>query len=500
MKINYVETEGIPILSWCALIKEHNEVTVYHGEGVYISDLGFIEGAWDGDFSTFNFEQADFLLGSGGKLNANGQMIFATPSHTLERLYSILIGEELYLSNSLPVILTFSKTALMADYIYYERDFCSIVHGLKDYVKNIPLQNEQTLTIHYYCNLQIKNGHLIELPKAEIKPFKHFAQYKTRLFNTVNKIVQNSQAPERESAYGLVTTISQGYDASACATIAKQFGCDVALTFNEPDRYLEDSGAPIAEALGYSTIITKNADYFKKNSDLLEAEFLASGELGNNAIFIAFEEEFKGNIVVTGIGGDFFWDINEISNNQFVFFDENYPQFSMMEYRLRVGFIMLPIPYYGAAQWESIHQINFADNMKHYRLGGNYDRPIPRRLLEEAGVDRALFANKNIGAGFNYRYDNLSRLKSRMSSTSFTDFHCYYQQNRRKSLMNSLYWIRFLWSSKIIYTNFLLQKLHISKQITRDYPLVPNPGPPSYLIQWAVNTMMAKIQAAMQSN
>ena len=498
MEFDFIAVEGIPLLSWCAEITNSSIVKIYHGEGVEITGKAFVEGAWDGDYQLFNFDKANFFIGSGGRINATNDLIFSTSSHTLERLLAVSTKQGLYLSNSLPLLLTLSNTQLKPGYIHYERDFCSIVHGLNNYTKAIPLKNQHKLILYYYCNLKIEQLNIIEFPKEKIKPFKDFTDYRNRLNEAIRLIITNSKAKARNHRYGIVTTVSQGYDAAASAAIVKNFDCNTALTFNAPNKYEEDSGEEIATILGYTHIVTKNAHDYLDNQELLEAEFVASGELGTSVIFTAFEDEFKGNIVVTGESGDYFWNKNEFSNNEFKFTEENLPQISMIEHRLRIGYLVLPIPYYGAVQWESLHQISNSNNMLPYSIGGDYDRPIPRKFLEDAGVARHLFANKNIGAGVNYRYDNLPRLKSRMSSTSFAHFYQYYQHHKRNPLLNLVLWTEFLWESRLVYANFFLKKIRFPKNFKETYPLIPNPGPPSYLIQWGVATLSDRLKAPIQ--
>ena len=58
--------------------------------------------------------------------------------------------------------------------------------------------------------------------------------------------------------------------------------------------------------------------------------------------------------------------------------------------RLKLG-ISCFLPLFGAIEWPSIHEITKSDDMKQYSIGGNYDRPIPRRIFENKGVDRKMF-------------------------------------------------------------------------------------------------------------
>jgi hypothetical protein len=59
-----------------------------------------------------------------------------------------------------------------------------------------------------------------------------------------------------------------------------------------------------------------------------------------------------------------------------------------------MGFVHVPVPLLTFTRHREIERISRSDEMSAWRVGGNYDRPIPRRLLEEHGVPRGVFANE----------------------------------------------------------------------------------------------------------
>jgi hypothetical protein len=64
------------------------------------------------------------------------------------------------------------------------------------------------------------------------------------------------------------------------------------------------------------------------------------------------------------------------------------------EHRLLKGVIHCPVPFWGIRNLLDIKKISEHAEMKPWSVGGDYDRPIPRRIAEEAGVSRALFGQK----------------------------------------------------------------------------------------------------------
>lgn len=502
MKLVYHKNMKLPRLAWCAIAKRNSsEIHVHHGEGIEVFDNFFVEGAWDGEFLAADFSKANFFLGTGGKILDESNIIFATPNHTLERLYSIKEADILYLSNSLPFILTFSESKIDMTYLNYESDFNSILKGINSFKKYIPLHDNKKVRLHYYCNIILGNDFSIqEEKKKDIDPFNDFDDYRTSLMKIIKNITENATSAFRKVKYGLVTTISKGYDAAACAAIASEFGCDTAVTFNKPEKYADDSGEDIAIKLGYTNIIKKSADQYLENSTLVEAEFVSSGELGSGIVFTTFENEFRNNIVFVGERGDKIWDKNRTDvNKEFCFENEVIAGTSLIENRLRVGYIVLPIPLFGASEWPSIHEISNSDEMKAFSVGGGYDRPIPRRILETKGVKREMFGMEKKGAGFNYRYDNLNRINKRMSEISFNNFYNYYLNNRRKSLKVTKQWVKFLWKTRTVYINYIINKIGLNvrnKPITAD--AISNPGAPSYLFKWGIHEMVNRYRDALK--
>lgn len=397
----------------------------------------------------------------------------------------------------MPFILYASKNKIDSRYSNYEIDFNSILQGIDDYKKVLPLSGNKKIQVHYCCNVLLNNGmQLYELAKKQIAKFENYSDYEKRLISTLSSFVNNAKSCNRKISYGMVSTISKGYDAAACSAIAKEVGCDNVVSFDLPQKYVDDCGKDIALQLGYKNIVTKNADTYLQNTDLLEAENVSSGELGTGIIFTAFEKDFADNIVFTGERGDKIWDKNRPdANNNFRFDNEVFTGTSMIENRLKNGYILCPIPLYGASQWSSIDKISKSSEMEFYSIGGNYDRPIPRRILESRGIRRGLFGIEKKGAGFNYRFDNLYRIKKRMSPKSFHQFNKFYKKNKHHGYTNILKWMTFLYHNKSLYIRYIFKKIGWSFKFTISQDtahLYSNPGAPSYLFSWGIHEMVKR--------
>jgi hypothetical protein len=64
---------------------------------------------------------------------------------------------------------------------------------------------------------------------------------------------------------------------------------------------------------------------------------------------------------------------------------------SFGEWRLAVGFVHVPLPCFGAQHHRVTRRLGHSAEMRSWVLGRSYDKPIPRRILEEAGVPRGMF-------------------------------------------------------------------------------------------------------------
>lgn len=70
------------------------------------------------------------------------------------------------------------------------------------------------------------------------------------------------------------------------------------------------------------------------------------------------------------------------------------------EYRLREGVVHLPVPFFGARRAAELLELSHSSEMSPWVLGGAYDRPIPRRIAEEAGVPREAFGQRKSATQF----------------------------------------------------------------------------------------------------
>ncbi len=121
---------------------------------------------------------------------------------------------------------------------------------------------------------------------------------------------------------------------------------------------------------------------------------MATAGIGDDVTFLAFEPALAGRTLLTGAWGDSIWArLADVPPGLPV--RTRFGK-SLTEYRLRVGFAHVPVPFIGGLFPRSIVAISQSAEMAAYSVGGAYDRPIPRRIAESAGVDRAAFGRLKV--------------------------------------------------------------------------------------------------------
>lgn len=421
-----------------------------------------------------------------------GGVKFSTPIHLLEAIYVIRKHNAIFLSNSLPFVLSRADANLSADYMDYQRDLCSGMFGLDCQIESSPLSNGLKLEYFRCCNLIIT-------PNLEIKKenrcsgleFKSFDDYLKKVRNILSLIKENAKDPGRIKPYGMLTTISRGYDAPATSALVKEIGCDRALTFNRPEHYAADSGADIAKILGYGTIMECDAFKYKEENNLDEAENMVTGDVGPDLLG-CYRNEFADSLLFLGTRGDSLWERDHANvNDRQIFTAGNTLQqccHSDSETCFEVNAVCVHLPMIGADRWSDLARISIGKDLKTYSTGNGYDRPIARKILEDKGVDGKMFGQKKNGMGISYHFDSFSRIKRKMSpaaAASLSEFKSRFKYNRSKMLVQRL---KFYYAEMPAYLNYINAKLHIPVSFKKRERYYSSPHS-TLLINWSINVI-----------
>lgn len=427
LHFEYSLRPDLPRLAWVLeYLRGDDTIRVVHGPWVETRPTFFSEGGWRGPFSRGALDRSDLTLGSGARLLGD-RFVISTPSHSLDRLQSLTTKDGLFVSNSLPFLLAVSGQHCDDRYPYYDIDLMAFLDGLPSAVSSIPLRDSRRIDLFYCTNLTIDRDLRTtpeQKPNFGVRPM-NYQEYWTFLREMVRDVSANLSDSDRSILYRPLATLSSGYDSPACAVLATTVGCREAATFTSARSNFEesaDSGGRIGERLGLK-VHTFERDEYLGRTDQPEVEFLSVGTGGEDVVMAALEHILPNTLLFTGFLGDTVWGLTgspEASSR----YRMTYPAgSSATEFRLRVGFVHFPVPQSHHRLHPWIERISCSPEMAPWRLGRDYDRPIPRRIAEEAGVPREWFgvSKKAITQPF-YQGDSLKELFSPTSYEQFRSF------------------------------------------------------------------------------
>jgi len=161
------------------------------------------------------------------------------------------------------------------------------------------------------------------------------------------------------------------------------------MTFTDGRGGTTDSGARIAERLGVDSI-ELDRDAWRGQPECEWEFFMADGK-GTDVNWVVAESELEDSIFFQGQFADKLWTASDRDLAPDLKRGDR-GGLAMTEYRLRVGFGHAHCPFWGALDSEIIHRISVSPEMEPWSVEASYNRPIPRRILETAGVPRGSFA------------------------------------------------------------------------------------------------------------
>ena len=400
------EDPGLPRLAWIAEYKSVNQnLIVHHGRDVEVGDDFLVEGAWDGRYEDFDFDTSNHFFGSGLKIKEN-ELIVAPSTGLVDR---ILIGESqerYFISNSLVEILARTDSTLIRNN-NYKIQTNTIQNGINRYINDYPISSNiiESLKQYFYHPIVIKERSTTVKRRAQSQDFLNYEDYISTIKSDLNKISLNSSSPLRKKTFDLYTTVSRGYDSTAVTALAAELPIKSAFTSKTSNSsflgllsqsLINDDGTAIAERLGLTVTYLDFDDHDIENDELY---FLAATTGGPELQLYKMHKILEGNerpsIVLTGYHGDTVWGLSppkEALTNDII--KPGASGLTLSEIRLRSGFIDIPVPTMYARSIISINRLSSSKAMSKWSVGGDYDRPIPRRILESQGIKRNDFGRK----------------------------------------------------------------------------------------------------------
>lgn len=413
MRFAYELIEAAPPLAWVAVYQpERNAFEVLHGCHVETHPHFFIEGAWSGEFEKGHFQDSDTVFGSGGCLS-DTFATFVSCTATTDFLYHNDDTEHFAVSNSLPMLLAFLEDDLLAGYENYSQINLSILDGIRQYQAFVPTSKGHVRRV-MHSNVQFRSDHITLVDKPPTPDFQTFEEYRDFLRSRVGSLLANARHLTRQNPMQVFSTQSRGYDSTAVNALAAPFGIDNIFTSPESketgsfyqgrkSKNPSDDGTAICDVLRLPcTTIDRRG--FEKT--LLTSEKYYWAGLNNNQDFNLHEITAyvsKPTLLLTGQYGEYWYTRDITGESRMHYFDDELKKWDLAghglsEIRLKTGFVQASIPIIGSRRRPAILSITESKEMAPWRLNTRYDRPIPRRIAEEAGVPRDYFGQTKLAS------------------------------------------------------------------------------------------------------
>lgn len=392
-----------PPLAWLAVCsRDDRSVFVWHGPRVEPSDDFACEAVWPGRFEDGDFDQAAVVSGSGVRVRGE-EVVFVAATSMIERLHSVEHVRGPLVSNSLPCLLQAIGGRAIFGYWRYGVDLDTVAHGLNRYRRTLPMTTEP-VRLTYFHNLVWTGDGLAEREKPlEPARFRDFGEYRAFLRSGIAGSAKNMASDARRSALTWLGTVSSGYDGATVTALGAEAGCRQAISFDLSRRNEPDSGEAIAQALGVEPLIVPRTSWYDRAREfdpLPEVPFFAASPNGELAPFGAARAHLEGRVLLTGFMGDGIWRPSREDTSRQI--TRKYASgMGFAEFRLMAGFIDCAPAFWAGRQIPDVVSISRSEEMQPWILGDHYQRPIARRILEEAGVPSGAFGRgrKQPGVG-----------------------------------------------------------------------------------------------------
>jgi hypothetical protein len=405
LELEIVTMPTWPPLAWLAECRPGGGPQVVRclvGEGVETGADRFCEAVWAGPYADGDFDRTDLVFGSGARVR-DGIITFVSSGSTVDRLHSLRQPQQgqgqpapaparTLVSNSLACLLAAAGGSLDVAREDYSRIFNSIRDGIRRYERHLPT-SAGPVELTYFDNLRWDGNHLATTGKPdERRDFGSYERYRAFMSETMAAIVANATDPSRRRhRFTPISTLSAGYDSPATTVLAREAGCCEAFGFDRARGGGDDSGQPIADVLGIRFQLLASRAW--RADPFAVLPFLAAGTGGGADVIVAGAGRLlQDRLLFTGFHGDKVWNkrIKDVSPD--IVRGDNSGA-GITEYRLSASFVHCPVPFWGVRQIRDIRRISGSPELAPWDIAGAgfYNRPIPRRIVEECGVPRQMF-------------------------------------------------------------------------------------------------------------
>lgn len=411
-KLTITVDPSLPRLGWYAHYDVAKDACVVETGPLVERDAGgrwVVAGLWSGDFAAGDFHRREHLFGSGLRLDDDGLHVVPA-STTVDRCVYGRDASGWHLSNSLMVLLGRMNARLdpRVDHALWSESTC---RGVQGYLRQIPVLHVEVSTVSQLIFESMRlsaDGAQTFFFRDEPHAFTSYADYVTRLSVELKALWANARDERRAAPMRAVTTTSRGYDSAAVTALVTEVVPNVTSWSAARSNtripsvlrglmrvdVLDDDGRMIARRLGAEPRALEGvlADLPVQS----EAWCWASGQTAPELVFhplLADAATRDGPTAwFTGHAGDAVWCRRATRSFTAGHLTRSGQSgCSLTEARLAHGVIDCSVPYLFARNMRSILAITNSPAMAPWQLDNDYDRPIPRRILEERGVPRSWF-------------------------------------------------------------------------------------------------------------
>jgi len=440
MRFNCIESEALPKLAWCSLLKVgSNEITVYHGSMVEVSSDFMVAGAWSGSFDHEGFAAACSMSGTGAYLSGDS-VCFKSSSDYFSPLFTIKKDGCLYISNSIVFAMSASGEEPHPLYPFYAYDVIRIIRAGQDGIGGtLPTNSRHKIHVYFMSSLRVDRQLTLTQESLPSKPdLNTYEDYHDLLVSELRGLIDNAEDSKRKQAVAALCTTSRGYDSVAVTSIAAKAGCSRSVTINDsratnPE---EDNGTEIGHLLGMQCTTYERWSYL----DLPEfaEHYLAFTGLGNTPVYASMIADLHNSLVLVASNAEELWSsecfiLSERIHNPKM---RSLSGLNDLEFRLEIGYLKFDPSFIEVTQNRKIAEISTSDELKQWSIGGEYDRPIPRRIAEESGIPRHFFGMNKMQSG--HACFSHAKNMSKSAHESYTTF--VQKSHANQPRMRFLFW------------------------------------------------------------
>lgn len=395
LRFEYFEEAAWPPLAWIAECTQSAPVIrIRHGSQVETREAWFCEAAWDGDFDAGGFDRTDVIFGSGARLRENHLTLVSSGS-TVDRLQFFSRENKFFVSNSLACLIAASNARLVTTFSRFNALFRSIQNGINNYERILPTDDGH-LELVYFRNIDWDGNQLqvVDKPVPQ-RDFSTYEQYHEFLRSAMRRLADNAGSTVRNHRFGLIGALSSGYDSTATVVLGREVGMTQVFSFHTARGGLEDHGQRVADLLGLKMTLLDRLGWRQRAFG--ELPYLAATGEGEDVVFASAGDLLKGNVLLSGFQGDTIWGKGKGKDSGSALSDisrADISGLSFTEHRLDLGCIHVPVPFFGVRQATDMIALSNSDELQPWDVPGDYSRPIPRRIIEEAGIPRQLFGTR----------------------------------------------------------------------------------------------------------